>query len=258
MAVEPVIQEVAMNLDEAATAVRMLDARILGSFSFGVATGAVCGFIWGYKYDKSKLRAEIYKEAEEEMDEVREHYRKLTIAREAQRIKEPVEKIVRERGYTSEEENWKEEVRESLPARHVEMPERVLPPPVPIVGEERSTHEWDYRTETARRNPKLPYVIHQNEFEQEVPGYAKVEYSFYALDETLVDEDGSRISNVANTVGAEALERFGHGSDDPNTVYVRNNRLQMHIVVQRIPDRSYEEDVEGLSHEDDEPDEPVR
>jgi hypothetical protein len=246
MAIEPVIQEVATNLDEAATAVRLLDARVLSSFSFGVATGAVCGFMWGYRYNKEKLRAEIYKEAEAEIAEVREHYRNLTIAREAEKIKEPVEKIIQDRGYNVPEDEVVEEVERPYG--------RPLPAPVPIMSEAMSTHEWDYRTEQARRNPKLPYVIHQNEFEQEIPGYPKVEYHYYALDETLIDEDGSRISNVANTVGAEALQRFGHGSDDPNIVYVRNNRLQLHISVSRIPDRSYEEDVEGLSNEDDEPD----
>jgi predicted secreted hydrolase len=99
-AIEPVIEEVATNLDEAASAVRMLDARIMGAFTFGVVTGTVVGFVWGYRYNKTKLRVEIKKESEEEIAQMREYFQQRMIALQGEADKkQSAEVIVEERGY---------------------------------------------------------------------------------------------------------------------------------------------------------------
>jgi hypothetical protein len=53
---------------------------------------------------------------------------------------------------------------------------------------------------------------------------------------------------VEDIVG-NALSRFGHGTSDPNVVFVRNDVLQLQIEITRHPNESYEESVEGLQHD---------
>jgi hypothetical protein len=246
--VEPIIQEVADNLDEVAAATRTLNAATLGSFSFGVVAGVAAGFYFGYRYNKKKLHAEALEYAEEEIktatSEMAEHYRNKELAL-ADQTKEPVEEIIKEKGYSLEDLRT-DTVRPAVEAR--------LPkPPVPILTTPTNSHIWDYTKENANRNPRLPYVIHKDEFDQ-FDMYENVSYAWYPIDEVLMDtQDNSVITNVAGLVGAENLERFGHGSGDPNVVFVRNNELRLQIEIVREPDKSYEEEVFGLDAVDDSP-----
>jgi hypothetical protein len=271
-AIEPVIEEVATNLDEAASAVRMLDARIMGAFTFGVVTGTVVGFVWGYRYNKTKLRAEIKKESEEEIAQMREYFQQRMIALQGEADKkQSAEVIVEERGYRpvgppivtgSPLSGVGVQVPLSGNREQVQQqPERPLPPPVPVIEDfpdqedpnfPQDTPGWDYRTENQKRtqNPKLPYIIHMDEFNQELPAYMKTTYTYYPVDNILTDEDGSILHNRDDLIGVDTLQMFGHGSDDVDIVHVRNNRLKLQIEVDRLPGRSYEEDVMGLSRED--------
>lgn len=266
-AIEPVIEEVATNLDEAATAVRMLDARIMGAFTFGVVTGTVVGFVWGYRYNKAKLRAEIKKESEEEIAQMREYFQQRIIANQGEaEKKQSAEVIVEERGYRppgSPIVTGGPPIVTGSPLSDVPVqpqPQRLLPPPVPVIedvpdqspDQPLHTSYWDYRTENQKRtqNPQLPYVIHMDEFNQELPAYIKTSYTYYPEDNVLTDEDGSVLDNRDDLIGVDTLAMFGHGSDDADIVYVRNNRLRLQIEIDRLPGRSYEEDVMGLSRED--------
>lgn len=241
--VEPIINEVATNLDEAAAATRSLNVATISSFTVGVCTGVVMGFLWGYHYNKKKLYADAMKYAEEEIQsatsEMADHYRQKVLAVDDQ-TKAPVERIIQERGYVVEGDHEDSSVRR---------PTRPIPAPVPIITEETDTHNWDYTKENANRNPRFPYVIHKDEHDA-FDAYENVSYAWYPLDEVLADEDGSRIENIAEIVGAENLERFGHGSGDPNVVFVRNNELRLQIEIVRVPDASYEESVVGLEIEE--------
>lgn len=258
-AIEPVIEEVANNLDEAASAVRMLDARVMGAFSFGVATGVVMGFVWGYRYDKKKMRAEIEKEAEEEIQKTRDFYQQKEIARQGEaEKKQPAEEIVEERGYMPpvvEDKILLVPQKTTGVVAPVRESERPLPPPVPVIEDRQSSslpiEGWDYKTENVNRsrNPKLPYIIHMDEFNQELPGYSKTVYTYYPVDDVLIDEDETVLDNRDNLIGAGTLERFGHGSDDPDIVHVRNNALRMQIEIDRLPNHSYLEDVLGMDPE---------
>lgn len=242
---EPIIQEVAANLDEAAAVTRTLNATAIGSFTFGVGTGVVVGFLWGYRYNKKKLYSEAFEYAEEQIkeatSEMAEHYRSKELAL-VDRKKDPIDKIVKERGYAIAGDD-EDSVRPTTTT--VEERKRPLPSPVPILTEPTEIHTWDYTKETANRNPRLPYVIHKDEFDA-FDAYENVTYAWYPLDEVLADEDNNPVANIAEIVGAENLERFGHGSGDPNVVFVRNNALRLQIEITREAGRSYAEDVEGL------------
>ena len=71
-------------------------------------------------------------------------------------------------------------------------------------------------------------------------------YTFYEVDEVMVEESGTRqpLDHVDFAVGLQNL-KWGHGSDDPDVVYVRNDRLEMEMEICRLH-KSYEEEVMGL------------
>jgi hypothetical protein len=125
-------------------------------------------------------------------------------------------------------------------------------------GTSKSMHAgWNYEEELKNRTPQAPYVIHQNEFNHSNPDYSKVVYSFYDVDEILVDaEDEGLISYADVTVGMDNL-KFGHGSDDIDVVYVRNDRLEMDMQICRVHasfDETMREMQSGVRDDDDDDD----
>jgi hypothetical protein len=82
-----------------------------------------------------------------------------------------------------------------------------------------NTTEWDYTLELSKRVEDIPYIIHKDEFYADERGYAQSTLTYYSGDDIMVDEEDSPVYNHTTVVG-ELF--FGHGSGDPNVVYVRN------------------------------------
>lgn len=247
---EGVVEEVATNLEEAAEVTRKINAAGLGYFAVGLGVGAAIGFYFGYKFNREKIKAEAYKEAEAEVDMLRSVYLEKTLEVEARATddgslhgavpteKPPVEEVVENLGYS---------VR--VPSR-----ERPLQAPVPIlddlpenpVGTSKSMHAgWNYEEELLNRSPEKPYVIHQNEFNHSNLNYAKKALTYYGDDDYLIDVEVEHpLVNGDVLVGEENL-KWGHGSDDSEIVYVRNDIQEIDWCITRI-NRSYEEDHLGL------------
>jgi hypothetical protein len=84
--------------------------------------------------------------------------------------------------------------------------------------------EWDQATETAGRNPTEPYIIHRNEYFNDDMGFqSHATLTYYQGDDVLCDEHDTPIYNVHKIVGEL---KFGHGSNDPSIVYIRNEMLK--------------------------------
>lgn len=255
MAAEQVAEQVADHLEEAAQVTRQIDSRAVGFFFSGVAVGVFAGFIVGYRFNREKIKAEAFKKSEEEVQKIRDHYQQKVVAASP---KPSVSQVVAERGYALPED----------------LPERPLPPPVPITEEElreRSLHirtedvlkrvfrtelsskdkndGWSFPKELARRTPDEPHIIHQDEFANNDSEYQQTTYIYYVEDDVLVDEDETVINNRENLIGHNVLTRFGHGTDDYNILYIRNPLLELEIEICRSPG-SYEEEVLGLERED--------
>jgi hypothetical protein len=95
------------------------------------------------------------------------------------------------------------------------------------------------------RNEDRPYVIHQDEFESKESGYDQISYTWFAVDEVMVEEGHTDpLTQTDFAVGLENL-KFGHGTDDIDVVYVRNDKLELEMEITRHPG-SYEEEVVGL------------
>jgi hypothetical protein len=102
--------------------------------------------------------------------------------------------------------------------------------------------DWDYELEIQNRVSSIPYVIHRDEFFGDEMGWdSQSTLTWYEGDQVLVDERDMPLSNPPSFIGNPT---FGHGSGDPNVVYVRNEKFQAEYEVLRDPG-SYEMDILG-------------
>jgi hypothetical protein len=85
-------------------------------------------------------------------------------------------------------------------------------------------------------------------------GYRQVNYTYYSLDDVLVGEDEEHpLPHADIIVGVNNLQ-FGHGTDDDDVVFVRNNEYQLEMEICRL-NKSFEEEILGIENsEDDESD----
>lgn len=93
-----------------------------------------------------------------------------------------------------------------------------------------TTDNWDYASELEERTPEHPYIIHRDEFFGQESGYDQTTITYYEGDDILCDEKDQPIYNPDKVVGTLI---FGHGSQDPNIVYVRNDHFQAEYEVLR-------------------------
>lgn len=258
-------------------AVRGLDSARLGFLGLGIAIGGAVGSLIAFKVAYLKGEAKYKAIAEEEIAEMRQHYEDKALSLEAQASKRDLEEIVTEREYVSTETE-----RPESPPMAVAPPQQVVDdaretpaaettkptPPVPAeeaktqnvfrdvavdeeAEQETTVREWNYARERAKRSPDIPYVIHYDE-RHEMDGYSDLTLTYYEADDVLCNERDEVIPQEEREgmVGERNLELFGHGSNDPSIVYVRNDRLE--LVIELIKStNSYAEEVHGLKHSND-------
>lgn len=108
--------------------------------------------------------------------------------------------------------------------------------------------DWNYELELQHRNSMTPYVIHRDEFfeESEEFDYQQHQLTWYNGDAVLCDEDNDPVFNHRDVVGDLV---FGHGSGDPNVVYIRNERLKAEYEIWLSAGR-YDVEVQGADMED--------
>lgn len=106
--------------------------------------------------------------------------------------------------------------------------------------------EWDYQEEVSRRTDAAPYILHKDEFYANERDYTQSTLTYYAGDDILVDEQDAPIYNYKNILGEL---RFGHGSEDQNTVYIRSIQLKAEYEVIR-DEGKYSVEVLGLEIEE--------
>lgn len=203
----------------------------VGVLAFG--SGLAAGYFLGRREKApTSIKADITSATEEYqagLERVREQLAETRAARPP-RVIVDVEALakVEERGATVDEVVL-DEPTETVIEPIVEEPEAE----VTVNGEpvRRTTFiaeeddEWDMAKELRTRTPERPYVVHREEFfeETEEEHYRQRTLTYYNGDDVLVDEDNSPIYNYVQVVGEM---KFGHGSGDPNVVYVRNEKLK--------------------------------
>lgn len=105
--------------------------------------------------------------------------------------------------------------------------------------------DWDEEMELSNRHPNAPYTIHQDEYISDEMGFHQETVTYYQGDDILADVEDHPIYNYAGLMGEL---RFGHGSKDPGTVYIRNETLHIEWEV-LLHQGSFEQEVIGLQME---------
>lgn len=98
------------------------------------------------------------------------------------------------------------------------------------------------------RSPDHPYVISFAEFQEDETHYDKISIEYFEADNTLADDRDQIIPDVDEMIGRRNLSRFGQGSEDPNIVYIRNERIHVDFEVAYNP-RGYAEIILGVETE---------
>jgi hypothetical protein len=262
-----VVAEVAEEVAEQATHIAEVSRGVSKqAFRFGFGGFVVgAGLSGGLTYFllKRKLEKQYSEQAAEEVAEMAQHYRDKMTSLDGTAVKNSttVEDIVREKGYA------KPDPRPTQPPMAVVPPSAVVeaaedkeqrdpaPPPAPVPVPEtrnafkefgddaRDEAEWDYHKERSRRSPLRPYVIHIDE-RDEGHSYEGVMYTYFEEDDVLLNEREEIMDagDRERVVGESNLERFGHGVDDPDCVYIRNDQLSMIIEITRTHG-SYEQEM---------------
>jgi len=105
--------------------------------------------------------------------------------------------------------------------------------------------DWDYDVEVKSRSDDEPYIIHVDEYMNDEMDFDQTTLTYYAGDHILCDESDVPIYNHERIVGQLV---FGHGTSDPNTVYIRNVKLQKEWEIMRHTGH-YQVEVQGLELE---------
>lgn len=105
--------------------------------------------------------------------------------------------------------------------------------------------DWDYEAELASRNDVEPYIIHQEEYIADEMGFRQDTCTYYKQDDVMTDSLDTPIYNYRTLMGDL---KFGHGSNDPNVVYVRNESQKMEWEI-LLHTGSYMYEVQGLEFE---------
>lgn len=267
---EEVVEQVTETAPEFIEAVGGVSASVA---VIGVILAAAGGAAAGYFIADRRAKLKYQQIADEEISEMREHYYEKGLALEAEKGKGDLATLVKEKGYSSSPDA-------SRPPMAVQPPKSVVeseddeadestddsamaeddvegPDGVRIrhhnVFQDREVvvpHKWDLNAELKRRTPDNPYVIHYDE-RDDMDGYSQVSYTYYAADDVLCNENDEVVDPTFerdDLVGEANLERFGHGSNSPEIVFIRNDTLEMVMEIVKSPN-SFATEVHGFSHE---------
>ena len=172
-----------------------MDIKVTCTIAF--LTGVAVGVAATWKFTKKKYE----QIAQEEIDSVKEVFRRLRGETEAKTTEEP------------EDENEDDEAND-----HVDVGEYIK-----IINNNSYDNDQNYE-EGAPINMDRPYVIAPDEFGERA-GYERFSFTYYS-DGTLTDECDEPISpeDVEKLIGKESLTHFGEYEDD--SVFVRNDDIE--------------------------------
>ena len=101
------------------------------------------------------------------------------------------------------------------------------------------------------RDSSRPYIVSQEENFENVDEYDQITLTYFAGDDTLVDDRDDVVRDSDRIVGDVNLTKFGVGANSSNVLYIRNENLDTDFEVLR-DDGKYTEKVLGyIEHSDD-------
>lgn len=110
--------------------------------------------------------------------------------------------------------------------------------------------EFDIDVEREKRAKATgPYIISEEEYFENEDSYSQTSLSWFDGDDVLTDEKDVPIRDVTPIIGVDTL-KFGYGSGDANTVFIRNDRFQALYEVTRSEGEYAKEVLGFLEHSD--------
>lgn len=94
-------------------------------------------------------------------------------------------------------------------------------------------------------NTDEPYLISEGDFGDSMESYDKLTLYYYDEDDCLTDDQEELIHNVESLINKDFLLSFGIGYDDPDVIYVRNEKMGADYEIIRLY-KSYRESVLGI------------
>lgn len=107
--------------------------------------------------------------------------------------------------------------------------------------------QWDWDIELMHRQDNHIYVIHYDEFVNNESNYSQETLTYYAGDDILTDQLNTPIYDYEKMIGDI---RFGHGSNDQNVVFIRNDQIHMEWEILR-DEGKYQVEILGYEIEQD-------
>lgn len=250
MAVVNEAAEVAHEVVENAEEIAELVVSARRAFGVGIVAGAVVAGGVTYYVVNKRLSTKYERLAEEEIAQMREHYHAKQVAREEKPDLETLGKMTADLGYGAEQPQTAPVADPGAPNTTAAVDsetKNVFEEAEKRIETKDAEEGWDYDVERSKRSAGKPYVIHKDE--QEEMGFTTTTFTYYEGDDVLCDERDRVVDGRDEILGTEFMEKFGHGSDDPNVVYIRNEDLAVEVEVCRSPN-SYAEEVHGFKHSD--------
>jgi hypothetical protein len=117
-------------------------------------------------------------------------------------------------------------------------------PPMDIIVQ----NVFNRALDPGNRTEEAPYIVSKDEYFAEDQEYEQKTLTYYAGDGALTEQDDTLIDppEVDEMVGENNLPHFGHLSEDPNVLYVRNDVLEIDYEL-LLNGGKYSEIVAGLS-----------
>lgn len=215
--------------------------QLLGSALVSSATGAIVG----YQLAVRKLESQYTERSNREIAEAKQFYASLkkpdTPADAVQQFisgPKPNLEAAAKALLEYQGEDVEDEITESETIVEVNVFEKA----------EARSGGFNLENEMKNRTEEEPYIINHDEYMSSDSDYEQTTLTYYAGDEVLVDDKDEPIQIVEDVIRVSNM-RFGYGSGDPNTVFIRNDRLSLDFEVVKSEGK-YAEEVLGFEHSD--------
>lgn len=216
--------------------------------ALGVSFGALAGAFAGATVAAKKLKAEYEAISEQEIADAKEFYKRLYKADEFATPESAAEALLgdAQAGVDASHVRIKEAADAMIMYGNVEPAEGTHEIGKNIFTDVDVDEAFDPAAQ--ERDPAFPYIITYEEFREGAEDYNQVTLTYYEVDGVLTDDRDDVVENEDDMVGEENLTKFGVGSQDHSIVYVRNERLELDMCIEKSRN-SYATHVAGLSLE---------
>lgn len=240
------------------------------------AVSLAIGAVGGYFYAKHRLEEQYMELAENEIAEARDRYRRMgkydeyatpesaakallgadvsdEDTQELRVFNQTVQAVNNNNKQVIEDYNNLSRAQGYIADSHDGEPEDIPVQRTSVeAGEQQmrmTRQERAFQEEVARRNHDKPYIISKDEYFENDGGYIQAQYTYYEGDGVITDSNDEPLDVYEVIVGENNL-KFGHLSEDPRVVYIRNEKYECDIEVEKR-DGSYGEEVQGFTPEPD-------